>query len=48
MGVGDQQRALEQCRLAVELDYEYLDQLEADPDLAPLHNNPEFKQLFAV
>ena len=47
MGKGDQAKALKQCKLAVALDYEHLDQLEADPDLAPLHDNPEFKKLFA-
>ena len=46
-GVGDSEKALEQCRLAVKYKYPHLDLLEADADLAALASNPEFKKIFS-
>ena len=46
VSAGDNDKALEQCRLAVVHKYELLDQLVADSDLAPLRKHPKFKELF--
>jgi photosystem II stability/assembly factor-like uncharacterized protein/tetratricopeptide (TPR) repeat protein len=44
--VGDYMRAFEQVKLAIQHDYDHLDKVEADSDLGPLLEWPEFKTLF--
>ena len=44
--VGDLARALEQVKLAVEHEYDHLQQIEVDADLGRLLEWPEFKALF--
>ncbi len=44
--VGDLAKAFHQVKLAVEHDYEHLAKVEADDDLGPLLEWPEFKALF--
>jgi tetratricopeptide (TPR) repeat protein len=44
--VGDYAKAMQQVRLAVELDYDHLAKVEVDADLGPLLDWPEFKDLF--
>jgi tetratricopeptide (TPR) repeat protein len=45
--IGDLPRALAAVRNAVVHDYEHIEKMETDPDLAPLHPDPAFKAIFA-
>ena len=44
--IGDIDRALEQVSKAIEHEYEHTEKMETDADLAPLHGDPRFAQLF--
>jgi tetratricopeptide (TPR) repeat protein len=44
--VGDIDKAIEQVKLAIEHDYEHAEKMETDIDLASLHSDPRFSQLF--
>jgi tetratricopeptide (TPR) repeat protein len=44
--VGQIDRAIEQVQFAIEHDYEHSEKMETDSDLAPLHDDPRFGQLF--
>lgn len=45
--IGDLPRALTAVRNAIAHDYEHIEKMETDPDLSPLHANPEFAAIFA-
>jgi tetratricopeptide (TPR) repeat protein len=45
--IGDLDRALTAVRDAVAHDYEHIEKMETDPDLSPLHGNPDFTAIFA-
>jgi len=44
--VGQIDRALELVEQAIEHDYEHIERMETDPDLAPLRSDPRFPALF--
>ena len=46
VAVGDQAKALEQVKLAIEHRYEHVAKIEIDPDLGALLERPELKALF--
>lgn len=45
--IGDLPRALASVRNAISHDYEHIEKMETDPDLSPLHADPEFAAIFA-
>lgn len=45
--IGDLPRALTSVRNAISHDYEHIEKMETDPDLSPLHADPEFAAIFA-
>ena len=44
--LGDADRALELLSVAIAADYEHIEKMETDPDLAPLFKDPRFSALF--
>lgn len=45
--VGELPRALAAVRQAIDHDYEHIERMETDEDLAPLHGDPAFSAMFA-
>jgi hypothetical protein len=46
--IGELPRALASVRNAISHDYEHIEKMETDPDLSPLHADPEFAPQFAA